>query len=33
MHHCAAIFRKLDVKTRAEAATTALRSGLLERDT
>jgi DNA-binding CsgD family transcriptional regulator len=30
MHHCAAIYRKLGVKTRAEAAATALRSGLLD---
>jgi DNA-binding CsgD family transcriptional regulator len=32
MHHCAAIYRKLGVRTRAEAAATALRTGLLDRD-
>jgi DNA-binding CsgD family transcriptional regulator len=30
MHHCSAIYRKLGVKTRAEAAATALRSGILD---
>jgi DNA-binding CsgD family transcriptional regulator len=32
MHHCAAIYRKLDVRTRAEAASYALRHGLVDAD-
>ena len=30
MHHCAAIYRKLGVRTRAEATATAMRTGLLD---
>ena len=30
MHHCAAIYRKLGVKTRAEATAVALRTGLID---
>ena len=30
MHHCAAIYRKLGVKTRPEATAVALRTGLVD---
>lgn len=32
MHHCGSIFRKLDVSTRAEATSVALRTGLVDLD-
>lgn len=32
MHHCASIFRKLEVNTRAEATSVALRNGIVELD-